>query len=73
MLAYKEVLQDNAIFVPPKRPKLLAEEILRLLEDSNLRLKFVQKAQKFIKRYTYTAVGEKIEIIYQKFLENIAI
>ncbi len=70
MLAYKEVLKDNAIFVPPKRPQLLAKEILRLLGDSNLRLKLVQKAQKFIKRYTYTTVGEKIEIIYQEFLKN---
>lgn len=68
MSAYKEVLEDNAIFVPPKRPDLLAKEIIKLLENNNLRLELVQKSQEFIKRYTYTALGEKVEKIYQKFL-----
>ncbi|MCP4764058.1 MAG: glycosyltransferase family 4 protein, partial [archaeon] len=32
LLAYKEVLKDNAVFVPPKSPKMLAIEIAKLLK-----------------------------------------
>jgi len=68
MLAYKEVLKDNAIFVPPKSPKLLANEIVSLLKNDSIRKNLIDKAQKFIKRYTWDIVGKKLEEVYQKFL-----
>ena len=70
LLAYKEVLKDNAIFVPPKTPHLLAEEIKQLINDEPKRAKIVKKAQHFIKRYTWNAVGNKLERLYEKFLED---
>ena len=69
MMAYKEVLQDNAIFVPPRNPRILAKEIVSLLKDHRKREILIEKAQKFIKRYSWDSVGKKLENIYYKFLE----
>jgi len=68
MMAYKEVLKNNAIFVPPKNPQLLAKEIVKLLKDDSKRRTLITKAQKFVKRYTWDSVGKKLEIVYQKFM-----
>ena len=67
---YREVLQDHAIFVPPKNPQLLAEAISKLVKDDALRERFVKKGQEFIKRYTWDSVGKNLENVYQKFLLN---
>ncbi len=66
--AYKEILQDNAIFVPPQNPVQLAKEIVIILKDDYRRKKLIEKAQNFIKRYTWNAVGKKLEDVYEKFL-----
>ena len=70
MIAYKEILQDNAIFVPPRNPSELAKEIVNLLKDDNKRRFLIEKAQKFIKKYTWDSVGKKLEKIYQKYLNS---
>ncbi|MHA1914245.1 MAG: glycosyltransferase family 4 protein [Promethearchaeota archaeon] len=67
---YKEILQDNALFVPPKNPKELATKIVYLLKNESERQKLIEKAQKFIKRYSWESVGRRIEKIYTKFLES---
>ena len=70
MIAYREVLQDNAILVPPKNPQQLAKEIVNLLKNDLKRRDLIEKAQKFIKRYRWNSVGNKLEAIYQKFIYN---
>jgi len=70
MIAYREVLQDNAIFVPPRNPQQLAKEIVNLLKDDTRRRALIEKAQKFVKRYSWDSVGKKLEVIYQKFLDD---
>ncbi len=70
MPAYKEVLQDNAIFVPPKRPKILAREIINLLKNNTERSNLINKAQKFIKQYSWDSVGKKLENVYMKLIKN---
>jgi glycosyltransferase involved in cell wall biosynthesis len=69
--AYKEILQDNAIFVPPKNPRQLAKEIINLLKNDGRRAKLIEKAQNFIKKYTWDAVGKKLESVYADFLNQI--
>ncbi len=69
--AYKEVLNNNAIFVPPKNPQQLAKEIVNLLKDDNKRKTLIGKAQDFIKMYTWDSVGKKLEVVYLKMLENL--
>ncbi len=68
--AYREVLKDNAIFVPPKNPHLLAREIVKLLNNEDQRKILISKAQEFVKRYTWEAVGKKLENVYNKFLNK---
>jgi len=68
MIAYKEILQDNAIFVPPKSPNQLAKEIVNLLNDESRSKSLVENAQSFIKRYTWNSVGRKLEKVYSKLL-----
>ncbi len=67
---YREILQDNAIFIPPKRPQLLAEAITKLIKDGTLRESLIKKGQEFVKRYSWDAVGKRLEKIYQKFLQK---
>jgi len=67
---YKEVLKDNAIFVPPRSPKLLAKEIVNLLKNESQRRSLITKAQNFVKRYTWNSVGKKLEAVYQKFINK---
>jgi glycosyltransferase involved in cell wall biosynthesis len=69
--AYEEVLEDNAIFVPPKNPTHLAIEIVSLLKDDLKRKDLIEKAQNFIKKYTWNAVGKKLENVYYQFLNQI--
>jgi glycosyltransferase involved in cell wall biosynthesis len=68
MSAYKEVLQDNAIFVPPRNSSQLANEIVNLLKDESKKKSLIEKAQRFIKRYTWDSVGKKLEEAYVEFL-----
>ncbi len=68
--AYKEILQDNAIFVPPKNPSALAKEIVIFLKDDLKRKKLIEKAQNFIKKYTWNEVGKKLERVYEEFLNK---
>ncbi|MBD3198132.1 MAG: glycosyltransferase [Candidatus Lokiarchaeota archaeon] len=70
MPAFKEVLKDNAIFVPPKSPDLLAKEIVDLLRDDEKRHNLIKHAQKFIKRYSWEEVGKKLEQVYYRFLNQ---
>ena len=70
MIAYKEILQDNAIFVPPRRPQHLAKEIVKMLKDASIAKDFIEKTQEFIKRYSWKSVGEKLEDIYLKFINQ---
>jgi len=67
---FKEVLGDNAIFVPPKRPDALAKEIINLIKDDDKRLKLIERSKSYIKRFSWDSVGQKLEGIYYKFLNQ---
>jgi glycosyltransferase involved in cell wall biosynthesis len=64
---YKEILEDHALFVPPSNPIKLAEKINLLLSDDNLRNQLVRNAQQYIKKYSWNAVGKRLERVYEKF------
>lgn len=64
---FYEVLQDKAIFVPPRSPKLLADEILRLLKNKPFRDNLIKEGQEFIKRYRWDVIGKKLEKLYYRF------
>ena len=66
---FREVLENNAVFVPPKNPVALSKEIKTLLNDKIKQDNIVKEGQIFIKRYTWDAVGKRLEEIYKKILE----
>lgn len=70
LYAYKEVLKDNAIFVLPQNPSLLAQNVIDILKDKEKRVNMINKAQNFIKRYTWNSVGQKLEEVYKLFLSE---
>jgi len=65
---YKEILGDHAIFVPPRNPIKLAEKINFLLRNDDLRNQLVIDAQKYIQKYSWNAVGKRLEKEYEKFM-----
>jgi glycosyltransferase involved in cell wall biosynthesis len=67
---FKEVLQNNAIFVPPRSPSQLADAIVRLLQNEEKREKLITNAQNFINRYSWKSVGRKLEKVYTRFIKN---
>lgn len=67
---FKEILEDNAIFVKPQSPKLLSESFIHLLQNEQKREELITKAQKFIKRYTWENVGSELEKVYETFLKR---
>jgi len=69
LLVFQEILQDNAVFVPPKNPQKLTREIVNLLKNEDFRKNLIQKSQKFITKYTWKAVGTKLEKVYGRFLK----
>lgn len=64
---YKEILNDLPVFVPPKRPDLLSKKIIYLLENPDERNRIIQMGQKVLKKYTWNAVGKRLEKIYKEF------
>jgi glycosyltransferase involved in cell wall biosynthesis len=62
---YKEIFEDSALFVPPRDPKRLANAIIKLLNNTELRDLLVQNAQKLLAKYSWDAVINRLEKIYR--------
>ncbi|MFX1406009.1 MAG: glycosyltransferase family 4 protein [Promethearchaeota archaeon] len=67
IMVFREILQDNAIFVPPKNSKLLAEEIINLLKNKELRESLISKSHNYIQKYRWDIIGNKLEKLYFQF------
>ncbi|MDH5405519.1 MAG: glycosyltransferase family 4 protein [Candidatus Aminicenantes bacterium] len=64
----KEVLEDgrNALMVPPKKPSLLAEKILYLLENEEVARSLGERAREDSKRYHINLTVRKFEELYRQ-------
>lgn len=54
----------NALLSPPKDPQALAQNILRLLGDDNLRLRLAKAGYKKIQEFTWEKAVEKLEATF---------
>ncbi|QEE16004.1 glycosyltransferase family 4 protein [Promethearchaeum syntrophicum] len=70
MPAYQEILQDNAIFVERQRPDLLAKAFIDFFHHPEKNQEMMTKATEFIKRYTWDAVADRVEKVYENFLQG---
>ena len=61
----------NGFLVPPKSPKNLAEKILELIKDKDLRIKIGSQARKtVINKFTVNKVIPKYEEVYRRVIKN---
>jgi len=58
--------ERTGLKVPPRNPRALAEAILRLAKDDNLRIKMGQMARKETERYTWAKCAEDTEAVYRE-------
>ena len=56
----------NVLLSPPKDPQALAQNILRLLEDDNLRVKLARAGYKKIQEFTWEKAVEKLEATFNE-------
>ena len=64
LAAYKEVLQEQAVFVEPKNPKLLAKHIIDQVKHPEIGLEKVQTAGPLLQNYSWKEVVNRIENVY---------
>lgn len=63
---------ENGFLIPIKSPEILAERIVRLLKDDDLRRQFGERARKVIEeRDNYQKEMEKVENIYYQLSKNL--
>ena len=60
---------ENGLLVPPRKPKLLAEAIMKLLSDENLRRDLAKNArQHIINDFDWEIVTDKFEQLYKSMI-----
>ena len=62
--------ESNGLIVPAKNPKQLADSIIRIVSDNNLRLKIVEGARKtVVERFGYQRHMDQVERVYAEVLD----
>lgn len=66
-----EIIKDgeNGFLVEPKNPQQLAEKILFLLENENLKERISQNNREKVKEYSWEEVVKKLESVYNRFIK----
>lgn len=62
--------EQNALVVPPKDPKALAEAILRLLNDEDLREHFRKEGPRTAKQFRWDKTVDKVEKLFKEALRG---
>jgi len=60
----------NSLVVPPKDPKALANAVLRLLDDDDLREKLRKEGLKTVKQFTWDRTADKFERLFREALRG---
>jgi glycosyltransferase involved in cell wall biosynthesis len=69
--AIAEVVSDNAVLVEPDSPEALAEGILLLADDENLRRKLGEKGKVIVREYSWEMSAKKQSDLYEKLYKKI--
>jgi glycosyltransferase involved in cell wall biosynthesis len=62
--------ERNCLVVPPRDPKALADAILRLLEEEDLREKLRKEGLKTAKQFTWNKTADKVERLFKDALSK---
>ena len=57
---------QEGLLIPPRSPKHLADALIRLAHDPEMRKKMGEMGRVTAEKYTWTSVAEKIEAIYDQ-------
>ncbi len=68
LAAYREVLQNHAIFVPPQQPERLASTMVDLIKNEGKRKQMVTDAKPLLDLYTWKTVIDRVEKIYEELV-----
>ncbi|MBN2157329.1 MAG: glycosyltransferase family 4 protein [Candidatus Lokiarchaeota archaeon] len=66
--AYKEVLKNQATFVQPRNPSLLAEQIVKHVKIPEMGIDKVKSAAPLLQNYSWKEVVNRIESVYSEYL-----
>jgi len=61
---------ENGLLVPPKDVEALADAIIYLLENENLRQKMGERGKKRVKSYSWDRIAEMTEKVYEKVVRD---
>jgi glycosyltransferase involved in cell wall biosynthesis len=61
---------ENALMVPPKEPKAIAESIMRVMNDKELQEKLVKNGLKTVKKFTWKRVVDVFEKAFTEALKE---
>ncbi len=62
--------EKNCLVVPPKDPRALADGVLRLLQNEDLREEFSNEGPRAAKQFTWSRTVDKVENLFKKAVEN---
>lgn len=62
--------EENSLVVPPRDPRALADAVLRLIEEENLREAFRKEGLKTAKQFTWERTVYKVEKLFEKALSK---
>ncbi len=65
-----EIVGNAGITIPPDNPQILADEILRIWEDEDIRTELKNKGINRSKEFTWSACAKQTYEIYQQVLES---
>jgi len=57
--------EKNCLVVPPKDPRALADAVVRMLEDEDLRREFGKKGPRIAKQFTWDETVDKVEKLFE--------
>jgi len=68
---YDRVIIDgyNGLFFDPKNPDDIAQKIVNVLKNSELKNKLINNGKEFVKDYSWQSVAKRIEIFYKQKLK----
>ncbi|WP_210401719.1 glycosyltransferase family 4 protein [Lacimicrobium sp. SS2-24] len=62
--------EQDALLVPPKRPDLLAEQVVRLINEPELRQSLIAQGRNTIAKFTWAKVGKALQGHYQSAISQ---
>ncbi len=68
--AFREVYQDAVLYSNPYSPESIADAILRLLNDEDLRQKLMEKGQQLLPRYDLSTIANKYAEVFMRAVEG---